>query len=152
YAATIPSVPSTYSAVAANRSDRLHPSAHPTTSSPTAVNSRAIGKCTTSGWRFGAQPGTKFMDSPSPRGHPPRRDVGPLIERIERPACGLVLVAGRAGIGDAVLVRHRGRDEVERVAAYPHVGNGRGNLRHVTRHAPVPLAAGAVVRVHFRRH
>src|SRR5665213_710692 len=77
----------------------------------------------------------------------PRRGVRPAAQFLERPLVGLVRVARRAGVGNAELLRERGRDEAEGVAADEVVLDGLLDARHVAGGALAPGAVGGVVRV-----
>ena len=48
-----------------------------------------------------------------------------------------------------MFVRHRGRNELERVAADVHVGDGLLDLRHMATHALISGRTGFVMRVSF---
>src|ERR1700735_5551386 len=61
--------------------------------------------------------------------------LGPVAQGCCGPSGGLVGMAGCAGVGDFILVRHGGSDEGESVRAHLHVGQFCGDLRHVTRFA-----------------
>src|SRR2546421_366077 len=58
-------------------------------------------------------------------------------------------MAGRARVGDLVLIRHLGWDEVEGVAAYIDIRDRLLNFRHVARNAIAAGAPGPMMRVGF---
>ena len=58
-------------------------------------------------------------------------------------------MAGGAGVGDLVLIRHLRWDEVEGVAAYVDVRDRLLNFRHMARNAIVAGAPGTMVSVRF---
>ena len=55
-----------------------------------------------------------------------------MPHRVVGPRCGLVRVARGARIGNFIFVRHRRRDECERVRAHVDARNRHFDFRHVT--------------------
>ena len=66
---------------------------------------------------------------------------------IRRPGRRLIGVAGCARVGNLVLIRHRWRDEPERVRMNVDICDGRLDRRHVAIHAFAARCASAVVSV-----
>ena len=79
--------------------------------------------------------------------HAPGRESRPSFQRLARPVRRFIRVAARARIRDLELIRHARRNEAEGVAAHVDVGDRLLDLRHVTRDALAPRAAGGVMRV-----
>ena len=75
-----------------------------------------------------------------------------MLHGVSGPCSGFVRVAGSAGIGDPVAVRHGWRDESKRMRVHEAVGNAlRFDRWHVAGNALTSSASGLVVRVFFQR-
>src|SRR6266849_3707957 len=82
---------------------------------------------------------------------PPGRALGPVAHRVGSPRRRFVHVAGGAGVGDFVLVRHGRGDDREGVRAHEDIGDSDLDLRHVARHTFTARGAVFMVRMRGKR-